>query len=83
MKLGILKGVIVFMCVASLKSITYAMKAKKALTESGIDAEIIRLEPHMTHNGCAYGIKFNCINLYSVKDALTKKHVNYTEIINL
>ena len=50
------------MCVASLKSMTYAIKAKRILQEIGIDSEIIKLEPHMTHNGCAYGIKFNCLN---------------------
>ncbi len=71
------------MCVASLKSMTYAIKAKRILQEIGIDSEIIKLEPHMTHNGCAYGIKFNCLNLYAVTDALSKKHVNYTEILNL
>ena len=71
------------MCVASLRSMTYAVKAKKALATFDIEAEIIRLEPQMTHNGCAYGIKFDCINLYSVQDALSKKHINYTEIINL
>ena len=81
MKLGIKGGD--FMCVASLRSMTFAMKAKRILQEKGINAEIIKLEPHMTHNGCAYGIKFDCINLYSVQDALTKKHVNYTEILNL
>lgn len=62
---------------------TYAIKAKNALDDVGIKSEIVGLEPHMTHNGCAYGIKFDCINLYSVQDTLAKKHVNYTEIINL
>ena len=71
------------MCVASLKSMTYALKAKKALFEVGINCEIIKLEPHMTHNGCSYGIQFDCINLYSAKDALINKRINYTEIINL
>lgn len=59
------------------------MKAKRILQDNGIDSEIIKLEPHMTHNGCAYGIKFECINLYSVTDALTRKNVKYTEILNL
>lgn len=71
------------MCVISLKSMTYALKSKRILSEKGIDSEIIKLEPHMTHNGCAYGIKFECINLYSVTDALTERHVRYTEILNL
>ena len=71
------------MCVASLRSMTYAIKAKKALSAFDLEGEIIRLEPQMTHNGCAYGIKFDCVNLCSVQDALSKKHINYTEIINL
>ena len=70
------------MCVASLKSMTYAMKAKRTLQELNVSSEIIKLEPHMTHTGCAYGIKFDCVNLYFVIDALTKKHINYTEILN-
>ena len=71
------------MCVASLRSMTHAIKAKKALDEHFINSEIIKLEPHMTRRGCAYGIKFECINLYSAKDALRKKSVKYTEIISL
>ena len=71
------------MCVASLKSITVALKAKKALEESYIDCEIIKLESSMTKKGCAYGIKFNCININSLENVLKKKKVNYTEIFRL
>ena len=71
------------MCVASLKSMTYAIKAKRILQGQGISSEIIKLEPHMTHNGCAYGIKFDCVNLYFVTGALTENHIFYTEILNL
>ena len=51
------------MCVAAMRSMTHALKAKKALAEYFIDSEIIKLEPNMTQKGCAYGIKFNCVNL--------------------
>ena len=44
------------MCTASFKSMTMALKAKKTLTESYIECEIIKLEPNMTKKGCAYGI---------------------------
>lgn len=71
------------MCVASLRSMTFAVKAKKALSESGINSEIIKLEPNMTQKGCAYGIRFDCVNLRSAKDALTQKRVKYTEILSL
>ena len=71
------------MCVASLKSMTTAIKAKKALNEFYIDCEIIKLEPNMTKKGCAYGIKFDCINTYSVENVLNEKRVKYSEIFRL
>ena len=71
------------MCVASLRSMTMALKAKKVLNEAYIDCEIIKLEPHMTKRGCAYGIKFDCINIYSVENVLKQNRVKYTEIFRL
>ena len=71
------------MCVASLRSMTIALKAKKVLNEAFIDCEIIKLEPHMTKRGCAYGIKFDCINIYSVEKVLKQIRVKYTEIFRL
>ncbi len=71
------------MCVASLRSMTFAIKAKNILEKNGINSEIIKLEPYMTQRGCAYGIKFDCVNLRLVKDALTANRVNFTEIISL
>lgn len=71
------------MCVIALKSMTYAIKAKRTLDEYYISSEIIKLNPKMTKNGCNYGVKLNCINLTAAKDALNKKSVKYTEIINL
>ncbi|MBQ8392644.1 MAG: DUF3343 domain-containing protein [Clostridia bacterium] len=71
------------MCVASVRSITHAIKAKKALEGLDIKCDIIKLEPYMTKKGCAYGVQFQCVNLYSAKDALDKKSVKYSEIISL
>ena len=71
------------MCVASLKSMTIAIKAQKALSKSNIFSEIIKLEPNMTKKGCAYGIKFDCLSLYSVQNALNNNNDKYTEIISL
>lgn len=71
------------MCVASLKSMTIAIKAQKALNKEGIASEIVRLEPNMTKKGCAYGIKFSCLSLYSVQNALDSNRIRYSEIISL
>ncbi len=69
------------MCIASLKSMTYALKAQKALSNYYISSEIIKLEAHMTKKGCAYGIKFDCMNLYAAENALKEFGVKYTQII--
>ena len=71
------------MCVASVRSMTHAQKAKRILDNNLIESEIIRLDPKLTTKGCAFGIKFQCVNLYTVKDALDKNSVKYTEIISL
>lgn len=71
------------MCVVALKSMTYAIKAKKVFDRYLIYTEIIKLEPHMTKKGCNYGVKFECININAVEDALKNNSVKYTEIINL
>ena len=62
---------------------THAIKAKKALENSDINAEIIRLEPSMTKKGCGFGVQFSCVNLYKAKDALDKKYVKYSEILDI
>jgi len=58
------------MCVIALKSMTYAIKAKKALNDHYIDAEIVKLEPSMTKKGCAYGVRFDRVNLTQAQEAV-------------
>lgn len=70
------------MCAVALKSMTFAVKAKKALNDYYIDADIVKLEPSMTKKGCAYGVKFDCVNLKSAQEALKKWSIRYTELIN-
>lgn len=71
------------MCALAMKSMTYAIKAKKALNDCYIDAEIIKLDTNMTKKGCAYGVRFDCVNLSAVQDAIRKWSIKYTELIKL
>ena len=71
------------MCIVSMRSMTMAIKAKKALNSVFIDCEIIKLEPNMTKKGCAYGIKFDRINMHAVTNVLNNKRINYSEIFNI
>ena len=71
------------MCAIALKSMTYAMKAKKALNDNYINADVIKLAPNMTKKGCPYGVRFDCVNLTAVQDVLRNGAIKYTELINL
>ena len=71
------------MCVASVKSMTWAIKAKKALNNAYIECEIIKLEANMSKKGCGYGVKFDCINYHLVEKNLNENKVKYTQILNL
>ena len=69
------------MCIASFKSMTYAIKAQKALSKYYINSEIIKLEASITKKGCAYGLKFDCMNLYAAQNAMKEARANYTQIL--
>lgn len=68
------------MCLVSLKSMTYAIKAKKVLAKNNINSDIIKLDPGMTQKGCSYGVKFDCINLYVTERVLKENNVNYSQL---
>lgn len=71
------------MCIASMKSMTYAIKAQQALSSNYINSEIIKLDSNMTKKGCAYGVKFDCINLQAAERALKSYGVRYSQIITV
>ena len=69
------------MCIIALKSNTFAQKAKRILQSNGIKAEIMRLEPNLTKNGCSYGVSLPCDSLYLSETLLNQNRLKYTEII--
>ena len=69
------------MCVVSLKSMTYAHKARKVLTKYNISSEIIKLDSNMMQKGCSYGLKFDCYNLLATEKALKDNNVKYSQIL--
>lgn len=68
------------MCLASLKSMTYAIKAKKVLSQHNIQSEIIKLDSSLTQKGCLYGITFDCSSIYAVENILKNNNVKYSQI---
>ena len=47
-------------CTAALNSLTYAIKAERALTELGYSVRIVKPYTSRPHRGCEYGIAFDC-----------------------
>lgn len=70
------------MCIASVKSMTYALKVKKTLSEFYIDSNVVKLDASIAKAGCSYGVEFDCVNLYAVESALQKRGIKYNQIIN-
>ncbi len=68
------------MCIASVKSMTYALKAKRALESYYINSELIKLDSSKSKAGCAYGVKFDCASLYAAENALKSHNIKYNQI---
>lgn len=68
-------------CIIALKSVTYAMKAERLLSEAGIAVSIVKLEAGQTRNGCAYGISLNCGQTSAAVQHLSKHGIPYSEVL--
>lgn len=76
------KGMIVLSrCIASLKSMTHAEKAKRALETERLRCEIVSLDKNLTRHGCAYGLEFDCTQSERVKRILDRRGLGYGDIL--
>ena len=57
-------------CTAALASLTYAIKAQRALSEMDIHSKIVKLDPSQARRGCEYGIAYDCALQKNVKEVL-------------
>lgn len=57
-------------------SITYTMKAQRALKESGIDAMLVKREGN-ERRGCAYGLRLHASRFLSAIARLKELHIDY------
>lgn len=69
-------------CTAAMGSLTYAIKAQRALAEGGITCEIVKLDSSMTRRGCAYGVTFSCEEQRAVRAVLSKEKITVTGYVN-
>lgn len=69
------------MCIAAIKNMTGAMRARDTLRRVGIDSEVVSVDASLTKRGCAYGISFPCEREAEVKRILRNKKIDFGEIM--
>ena len=67
-------------CMITMKSVTYAEKAKKAARSAGIMGKIVSIDPSITKRGCAYGISLPCGDVSGMIALLERKKIPYGEV---
>lgn len=69
------------MCIATMKSMTQAMRARAALEARGVRCEIVSLDPSLTRRGCGYGVRFSCVHKDIALAVLEAKRIGYGTVI--
>ncbi len=68
------------MCMATMPSMTLAMKAKSVLAARGMEAEVVGVDPALTRAGCAYGIRFDCAGRAQAERILRGRGIRWGEL---
>ena len=61
-------------------SVTYAIKARKALAQIGIRATVKKVNAKTTRLGCRYGIYFEQRHLFSAMAELKKQGISFEQV---
>lgn len=69
------------MCVATMRSVTLAMKAKRMLQQQGIYADVVNVDGKLTKYGCTYGVSFSCVYTEKVRELLQSHRMDFGEIM--
>ncbi|MBQ7923460.1 MAG: DUF3343 domain-containing protein [Clostridia bacterium] len=68
-------------CIIAMRSQTYAAKGKRVLGKAGIRAVIVSIDPSLTKNGCAYGLRISGESCPAAADILGDHHILHGDII--
>ena len=63
-------------CYAELGSVTYAMKAQQALSAAAIPSTVVKSESSSSRRGCAYGLRFSCLQEGNVRRVLDAARIS-------
>ena len=68
-------------CIIAMRSQTYAAKGKRVLNKAGIRSEIVSIDPSLTQNGCAYGLRIAGNICMQAMHILDNNHIIHGDII--
>ena len=63
-------------CVAEIGSVTYAMKAQRALAQAAIPSAVIKSEKSSGRRGCTYGVAFSCSQENNARAVLASARIS-------
>ncbi|MBQ8432354.1 MAG: DUF3343 domain-containing protein [Clostridia bacterium] len=66
-------------CLATLGSMTQALRAQTALTNAAIRAEVVKADSARTKRGCAYAVAFSCSQQENVQQILKSAGIRVRE----
>lgn len=69
------------MCIASMKTMTAALRGQRLLLGAGIESQIVSLDRTLTKNGCAYGLSYPCTRDREVERILNAHKVAYGQLM--
>lgn len=62
-------------CVAEIGSVTYAMKAQRALAQAAIPCAVVKSE-RSGRRGCTYGVAFSCSQENNARAVLASARIS-------
>ncbi len=65
------------MCTLKTGSMTYAIKARRALAAEGINVRVLKLGETGKKKGCIYGIEFPCSLSGNVRAVLSRSGISF------
>lgn len=63
-------------CSAELGSMTYAMKAQRALSDAAIPSAVYKTDSSPSRRGCSYGIRFSCAQEKNARRILERARIS-------
>ena len=71
---------IMAMCLITLRSATYSLKAQKLFDEKGIASRTVKLDGDYAGKGCTHGIRIDCRSVPYAKRLMTEYGIPYSDI---